>query len=430
MVPDLYAIDDSGSVSRLEKCPSGGEDLRRLLERNPGLLPGAQSEAANGWLLVGRNLRPAPPYGDVGWSVDYLFVDREGVPTFVDCKNPLEARGRHEAIGQMLEYVATAQTSWEANDLWEWLTVEQEDAEGAVAGLLGDSNRSPGDFLGDVLEKLRAGVFRLVFLVGDAGPELQRVIAFLNRQMNSSQVFVFEARQYRAGGVRILAPAIFGPGVAHSPVVDSEAGLDGCQVELEPADVEPGAEFEHAGAEPGPELGQAAAQVETELEWETGEIDGFSLEGPEPEPEESGIVNEESYFEEVENRLAGDQVRAVRTFYEVAQKLAFNLEWRNGDGGASLEVYLARISDRSLLNLGADGTLTLNFGALAGDLVAEGYQQRFRSIAHNRLDLVVHLDEMNSMLRPIDWCPKLTGVLRVLDDLASMAGQASAPSAV
>jgi hypothetical protein len=426
MLPELYAIDDSGGISRLERCPSGvgEEDLRRLIERNPGLLPGSRGGDSEGWLLVGRNMPPAALDDGVGWSVDYLFVDRDGMPTFVDCKCPFQTGTRHEVIGRMLEYVATAQTSWEEKDLRSWLSSEHYDPDAAVASLLGDSPPDSEAFIDGVLKQLKLGRFRLVFLVGEATSRLLRVVEFLNQQMERAEFYVIEAGQYRAEGVRILAPVVFGPDL---PDVEPAPVVAAVMAEDEPI----ASEVESAAVvfemeEP------AFAGFETESE-EVGDFDAEDLDldhrAENVDPVFDTLVNETSFFEDVETRLAGDHVRAVRTFYEVAQRLAYNLQWSNGGEGVSLGIALARLAEEPLMSVRADGTLTLNFGALEGDSVPESQKQRFRSIAHNRLDLVCHLDEMRASMRPHDWCPKVTGVLRVLDDLASMAGQASPPSA-
>ena len=42
------------------------------------------------------------------WSLDHLFVTRDGVPVLVELKRAMNSRLRREVVGQILDYAANA----------------------------------------------------------------------------------------------------------------------------------------------------------------------------------------------------------------------------------------------------------------------------------------------------------------------------------
>ena len=46
------------------------------------------------------------------WSLDHLFLDQEGIPTFVECKRSTDTRARREVVAQMLDYAANGLQYW------------------------------------------------------------------------------------------------------------------------------------------------------------------------------------------------------------------------------------------------------------------------------------------------------------------------------
>src|SRR5687768_11130871 len=95
-------------------------DLQALLAAYPDLIPGDQInfEDPRRWLLVSRELG-VPGSEDEGgrWSLDHLFLDQEGIPTFVECKRATDTRGRREVVAQMLDYAANGIAYWQMDSL-------------------------------------------------------------------------------------------------------------------------------------------------------------------------------------------------------------------------------------------------------------------------------------------------------------------------
>ena len=84
------------------------------------LLPGEQinPEAPRNWLLVKRELGvPDDNHSSDRWSLDHLFLDQDGIPTFVECKRSSDSRARREVVAQMLDYAANGLKYWTVDNL-------------------------------------------------------------------------------------------------------------------------------------------------------------------------------------------------------------------------------------------------------------------------------------------------------------------------
>ena len=82
------------------------DDLQALLADYPDLLPGDQIDPENPrrWLLVARELGVPGSEEETGrWSLDHLFLDQDGTPTFVECKRAADTRARREVVAQICQ---------------------------------------------------------------------------------------------------------------------------------------------------------------------------------------------------------------------------------------------------------------------------------------------------------------------------------------
>lgn len=96
-------------------------ELQELLEEYPDLLPGDQIDPENPrrWLLVARELGVPGAEGETGrWSLDHLFLDQDGIPTFVEVKRATDTRARREVVAQMLDYGANGLEYWSLDPSW------------------------------------------------------------------------------------------------------------------------------------------------------------------------------------------------------------------------------------------------------------------------------------------------------------------------
>jgi hypothetical protein len=208
----VYIVKPDGTTDPMldVSCKDEDKELQTILEHNPDLLPGEQIEPDDPcrWMLVKREM-PV-----LGWSIDFLFLDQNAVPTFVECKRYADTRARREVIGQALEYVANAQREWSGATLRSLAesTAKQKNKtlESWVRDLQVADFKGTEDFFTKAEENLRNAVVRIVFFLERAPDELKRLVEFLNAQMISSDVLLVEARQYEKAGLRIVAPRLFG----------------------------------------------------------------------------------------------------------------------------------------------------------------------------------------------------------------------------
>ncbi len=218
-VATVYAIHGDGSTTAMARIGCKNEDLelQRILERNPDLLPGDQidPEDPRRWLLLKREMPvPDPGTGTDRWSIDFLFADQDAVPTFVECKRCADTRARREIVGQMLEYAANGHHYWTKENLREVATQTAQASgstiDDALRRLAPTDEPTIDDYFDLIQQNLREGQLRIVFFLENSSPELRSVVDFLNRQMERSEVLLVEARQYSHGGLKIVAPTLFG----------------------------------------------------------------------------------------------------------------------------------------------------------------------------------------------------------------------------
>jgi len=167
------------------------KELQVLLAQYWDLLPGDQMDPDNPrrWLLVSREVG-VPSDKDEGghWSLDHLFLDQDGIPTFVECKLAANPENRRMVVAQMLDYAANGIEYWKMDKLTEAAKKEAEKRnltlEAAVLQLVGkDDPAAVEQYWQDVEANLRSGKVRLVFVTEEAPKELRRLVEFLNDKM-------------------------------------------------------------------------------------------------------------------------------------------------------------------------------------------------------------------------------------------------------
>ena len=213
----IFLISESTTLTELREQPYDSEGLlQELLANYPAILAGDQieRESPRRWLLVTREMGLASEEsGGSRWSVDHLLIDQDAVPTIVEVKRSTDTRIRREVVGQMLEYAANAIVYWPVESLrarFEKTCAErQQNPDGQLLSFLEDE-RDADTFWSQVKTNLQAGKFRLVFVADEIPTELRRIIEFMNQQMDPAEVLGVEIKQYVAGGIRTLVPAVIG----------------------------------------------------------------------------------------------------------------------------------------------------------------------------------------------------------------------------
>ena len=187
-----------------------------MLAKYPNLLAGDQinNEAPRRWLLVSREASLPSEEGGAGrWAVDHLFLDQDAIPTLVEVKRSTDTRIRREVVGQMLDYAANAVVYWPMEQIraqFEATCQSQElEAEQVITDFL-TPEANPEEFWQQMKTNLQAGKVRLVFVADKIPSELQRIVEFLNVQMDPAEVLALEVKQYKGQGLKTLVPKIIG----------------------------------------------------------------------------------------------------------------------------------------------------------------------------------------------------------------------------
>jgi hypothetical protein len=215
----IFLVGSDDSLSEVEESHYESEDvLQALLARYPNLLAGAEMnpDAPRRWLLVSREMPVPDEDGGCGrWSLDHLFLDQDGTPTFVECKRATDTRARREVVAQMLDYAANGTRYWSLDAIRQAAAELAREAgtslDDAIRKLTLAGPDEPVDvFWKTVDKKLRSGEVRLVFVADVVPPELKRLVEFLSEHMHTVEVVALEVKQYLGQGQKVLVPRLVG----------------------------------------------------------------------------------------------------------------------------------------------------------------------------------------------------------------------------
>ena len=195
--------------------------LQDLLAKYPSLLAGEGVNPASPrrWLLVRKEAGLADSEdGGMRWSLDHLFFDQDAVPTLVEVKRSSDTRIRREVIGQMLDYAANAVVYLPVEQIRSWFeercSRQGRDPADVMAEAFGPAV-DPAAFWQDAKTNLQAGRIRLVFVADEIPAELQRIVEFLNGQMDPAEVLAiaipqFVGRDASGNDMKTLVPTVIG----------------------------------------------------------------------------------------------------------------------------------------------------------------------------------------------------------------------------
>jgi hypothetical protein len=344
--------------------PYSNEDLlQKLLEDYPELLGGDQVDtiARRRLLLISREYGvPGEENGSDRWSLDHLFIDQEGIPTLVEVKRSSDTRLRREVVGQMLDYAANAIVYWPVENIRSKFEAGCEkrgaDAGQILADFLGadvSDGLAADAFWGLVKTNLQAGKIRLIFLADKIPTELQRIVEFLNEQMDPAEVIAVELRQFIGEGVRTLVPRVFGQTASATQ--------------------------------------KKTAGASERRQWD-----------------------EPSFFADAtENQgLTDSQLDAMRRLYKFSEEHSDDIGWGTGKGRGSFNPKFAGISVRSPYTVFSDGRLVLNLKWLR-----EPTAVRCRETMHGEIIKIPGIRLPEDPLFPSiplrDWGPRVEEIIEV-----------------
>lgn len=211
--------DDEDTLIALSETDYATEDvLQTLVAKYPDLLPGDQIDPENPrrWLLVEREMGVPDDVGGNGrWSLDHLFLDQDGIPTFVECKRAVDTRARREVVAQMLDYAANGVEYWSVDRLRQAAAEHHGDSlDDEIGRLLDTTEESDIEAYWDAVEtNLRNHRVRLVFVADSIPKELRRLVEFLNEEMGNVEVLAVEIKQFQRqndAGQKAIVPRVVG----------------------------------------------------------------------------------------------------------------------------------------------------------------------------------------------------------------------------
>jgi ribosomal protein L7Ae-like RNA K-turn-binding protein len=216
----IFLIDDERDnlIPMVETDYTAEEVLQVLLTRYPDLLPGDQldPEAPRRWLLVAREMGvPGAEHESERWSLDHLFLDQDGIPTFVECKRATDTRARREVVAQMLDYAANGIEYWGMDRLRqaaaETARAERKSLDEEVQALQEGGDETDVEAYWNLVESnLQEGRVRLIFVADNTPPELRRLVEFLNEKMLDVEVLAVEVKQFLGKGQKAIVPRVIG----------------------------------------------------------------------------------------------------------------------------------------------------------------------------------------------------------------------------
>jgi hypothetical protein len=219
----LVRKDADGPIPLEESGYIAESELQHFLAAFPDLLPGDQinPDEPLRWLLVAREMGVPGDMGETGrWSLDHLFLDQDGIPTFVECKRAGDTRSRREVVAQMLDYAANALEYWDIDRIRlaaaETAEKSKKSLDDEIIELVDAEDLDTGvieAYWTSVEHNLQVRQVRLIFISDFIPKELRRLVEFLNEQMVSVEVVAVEVKQYRGledAESRALVPRVIG----------------------------------------------------------------------------------------------------------------------------------------------------------------------------------------------------------------------------
>lgn len=206
----LYMVEPGGGLRRMAPSAPASEDhMQVLVARYPELITDGDGDL----LLIKREQAIADcEEGSGRWSLDHLFVTRQGVPVLVELKRAVDTRIRREVVGQMLDYAANANVYWQGGRIAETFAAtaiaQGNDPDQLLSAFMGEGD--PEEFWRQVDSNMKAGRIKLVFVADSIPRELARIVEFLNDQMRAD-VRAVELRWFAdEEGTTTLSPRIIG----------------------------------------------------------------------------------------------------------------------------------------------------------------------------------------------------------------------------
>ncbi len=216
MTRKIFLLQEGNELVEMEENEYVSEDiLQDLVAKYPNLLAGDEMnvDIPRRWLLVQRELDiySIDEMGSEKLSIDHLFLDQDAIPTIVETKRSSDGRLRREVVGQMMDYASNLLVYIPVEKIISSLTFtypakDQEELLKEELGL----EISPDEFWEQVKTNLQTGKIRLIFVADIIPTKLRTIVEYLNIQMDPTEVYAVELKQYVGEGLKTLVPRLVG----------------------------------------------------------------------------------------------------------------------------------------------------------------------------------------------------------------------------
>lgn len=196
MAKDLFVLSSNNHVESLTKHHYEWEQiLQQLIADNPMLISRKRANEDPSLYLVSREVGVFNKETDTAasYSLDHLYVSGDGIPVIVEVKRSENTQSRREVAAQMLDYASRA-SFWHIDKLQELALEHNKDSETATSLL------SSQDFWSIVDSNLKAGKLRMVFVADEIPDELATIITFLDKHLDTIDVYGVSITQYTSNG--------------------------------------------------------------------------------------------------------------------------------------------------------------------------------------------------------------------------------------
>ena len=145
-----------------------------------------------------------------GDSAGWLYVDSDGVPVLVELATAGTARPRHEALGRLLDQVASGVPDWHGRRTRDVVrTAHPRRPEDQILVETVGWHDSADAFWARVESNLFHHRVRIVFVGHRLSDDLLRMIAFLDQQLRDIEVLGVEVTHYGSGPIQAVVPRVW-----------------------------------------------------------------------------------------------------------------------------------------------------------------------------------------------------------------------------
>lgn len=194
----IYSLSNEKASALTEIRYEKEKHLQTIIAKNPSLL--LRSEDDPELMLVMRET-PIAENSDNNnaFSLDHLFVDKEGIPVLCEVKRSTDTRIRREVVAQMIDYAARISLSY--------VSVLRKSFE-EINGKAHECNTDK--FWNTVSSNLSSNKFRLVFAADKIPDSLAMLVKFLDRNMQNINVYAVEITRFENNNSSFLTTKIIG----------------------------------------------------------------------------------------------------------------------------------------------------------------------------------------------------------------------------